>query len=128
MTDEALIEIAKQYRAHSYSPYSHFTVGAAVLTASGKVYGGCNIENSSDPQGNCAERTAIVKAVSEGERDLAAIAIVADTPGPCSPCGACRQVMAEFRIPRIIMANLKGEWCVVTLDQLLPYAFSDTDL
>lgn len=128
MTDEALIEIAKQYRTHSYSPYSHFPVGAAVLTAAGKVYGGCNIENSSYPLGNCAERTAIFKAVSEGERDLAAIAIVADTPGPCSPCGACRQVMAEFRIPRIIMANLKGEWCVVTLDQLLPYAFSDTDL
>ena len=128
MTDEALIEIAKQYRTHSYSPYSHFPVGAALLTAAGKVYGGCNIENSSYPLGNCAERTAIFKAVSEGERDLAAIAIVADTPGPCSPCGACRQVMAEFRIPRIIMANLKGEWCVVTLDQLLPYAFSDTDL
>ena len=128
MTDEALIEIAKQYRTHSYSPYSHLPVGAAVLTAAGKVYGGCNIENSSYPLGNCAERTAIFKAVSEGERDLAAIAIVADTPGPCSPCGACRQVMAEFRIPRIIMANLKGEWCVVTLDQLLPYAFSDTDL
>ena len=128
MTDEALIEIAKQYRTHSYSPYSHFPVGAAVLTAAGKVYGGCNIDNSSYPLGNCAERTAIFKAVSEGERDLAAIAIVADTPGPCSPCGACRQVMAEFRIPRIIMANLKGEWCVVTLDQLLPYAFSDTDL
>ena len=122
MTDEELIEIAKQYRAHSYSPYSHFPVGAAVLAASGKVYGGCNIENSSYPLGNCAERTAIFKALSEGERDLA------DTPGPCSPCGACRQVMAEFRIPRIIMANLKGEWCVVTLDQLLPYAFSDTDL
>lgn len=128
MTDEALIEIAKQYRTHSYSPYSHFPVGAAVLTAAGKVYGGCNIENSSYPLGNCAERTAIFKAVSEGERDLAAIAIVADTPGPCSPCGACRQVMAEFHIPKVIMANLKGEWCVVTLDQLLPYAFSDTDL
>ena len=91
MTDEELIEKAKAYRAHSYSPYSHFPVGAAVLAASGKVYGGCNIENSSYPLGNCAERTAIFKAVSEG-------------------------------------ANLKGEWCVVTMDQLLPYAFSDTDL
>ena len=128
MTDEELIEIAKQYRAHSYSPYSHFPVGAAVLAASGKVYGGCNIENASFSPTVCAERTAIFKALSEGERALAAIAIVADTPGPCSPCGACRQVMAEFRIPRIIMANLKGEWCVVTLEQLLPYAFSDTDL
>ena len=123
MTDEELIEKAKAYRAHSYSPYSHFPVGAAVLAASGKVYGGCNIENFSYPLGNCAERTAIFKAVSEGERDFTAIAIVADTPGPCSPCGACRQVMAEFHIP-----SLKGEWCVVTMDQLLPYAFSDTDL
>ena len=61
-------------------------------------------------------------------KPVSAIAIVADTPGPCSPCGACRQVMAEFHIPKVIMANLKGEWCVVTLDQLLPYAFSDTDL
>lgn len=128
MTDEELIEKAKACRAHSYSPYSHFPVGAAVLAASGKVYGGCNIENSSYPLGNCAERTAIFKAVSEGERDFTAIAIVADTPGPCSPCGACRQVMAEFHIPKVIMANLKGEWCVVTMDQLLPYAFSDTDL
>lgn len=128
MNDEALIEIAKTYRIHSYSPYSHFPVGAAVLAASGKVYGGCNIENSSYPLGNCAERTAIFKAVSEGERELMAIAIVADTPGPCSPCGACRQVMAEFHIPRIIMANMKGERRVVTLEQLLPYAFSDTDL
>lgn len=128
MNDEALIEIAKTYRTHSYSPYSHFPVGAAVLAASGKVYGGCNIENSSYPLGNCAERTAIFKAVSEGERELMAIAIVADTPGPCSPCGACRQVMAEFHIPRIIMANMKGERRVVTLEQLLPYAFSDTDL
>lgn len=109
MTDEELIEKAKAYRAHSYSPYSHFPVGAAVLAASGKVYGGCNIENSSYPLGNCAERTAIFKAVSEGERDFTAIAIVADTPGPCSPCGACRQVMAEFHIPKVIMANLKGD-------------------
>ena len=128
MTDEELIEKAKAYRAHSYSPYSHFPVGAAVLAASGKAYGGCNIENSSYPLGNCAERTAIFKAVSEGERELTALAVVADTDGPCPPCGACRQVMAEFHIPRIIMANLQGEKRVVTLDELLPYAFSDTNL
>ena len=93
MTDEALIEIAKQYRAHSYSPYSHFPVGAAVLTASGKVYGGCNIENSSYPLGNCAERTAIFKAVSEGERDLAAIALV----HPVAPAG---RLWPNFTSPR----------------------------
>ena len=109
MTDEELIAVAKKYREFSYSPYSKFKVGAAVLTKKGNVYGGCNIENSSYPVTNCAERTAIFKAVSEGEKEFEAIALIADTEGPCSPCGACRQVMGEFKIDRIIMANLKGD-------------------
>ena len=128
MTDKELIETARKYRENSYSPYSHFKVGAAVLTKDGKVYGGCNIENSSYGLTNCAERTAIFKAVSEGEREFAALAVIADTDGPCSPCGACRQVIADFRIPRIIMANLRGEVKVVTLSELLPFAFSDKDI
>ncbi len=128
MTDNELIEIARQYRENAYTPYSHFKVGAAVLTASGKVYGGCNIENSSYGLTNCAERTAIFKAVSEGEREFAALAVIADTDGPCSPCGACRQVIADFRIPRIIMANLKGDVKTMTLGELLPFAFSDSDM
>jgi cytidine deaminase len=128
MDDKALIETARRYREFSYSPYSKFKVGAAVLTQKGHVYGGCNIENSSYPVTNCAERTAIFKAVSEGEPDIEAIALIADTEGPCSPCGACRQVMAEFHINRIIMANLKGSVKVATLTELLPYAFSDKDL
>ena len=128
MTDNELIEIAQQYRENAYTPYSHFKVGAAVLTASGKVYGGCNIENSSYGLTNCAERTAIFKAVSEGERAFAALAVIADTDGPCSPCGACRQVIADFRIPRIIMANLKGDVKTMTLGDLLPFAFSDSDM
>ena len=128
MKDEELIEVAKKYRENAYVPYSKFKVGAAVLTKSAKVYGGCNIENASYPVTNCAERTAIFKAVSEGEQQLEAIAVVADTDGPCSPCGACRQAMAEFRIPRIIMTNLKGDTKVVSLDELLPFAFSDKDL
>lgn len=123
MTDEELIETARQYREHSYSPYSRFKVGAAVLTAGGKVYGGCNIENSSYGLTVCAERTAIFKAVSEGEREFEALAVIADTEGPCSPCGACRQVMADFRIPRIIMANLRGEVKTTSLAELLPFAF-----
>ena len=128
MTDEELIEKAKAYRAHSYSPYSHFPVGAAVLAASGKVYGGCNIENSSYPLGNCAERTAIFKAVSEGERDFTAIAIVADTPGPCSPCGACRQVMLEtekrFKQPmRVLLYGKKGIYELKNVGELLPLSF-----
>ena len=128
MTDNELIEVAKKYRENAYVPYSKFKVGAAVLTADGKVFGGCNIENSSYPVTNCAERTAIFKAVSEGEKNLVAIAVVADTDGPCSPCGACRQVMAEFKIPKIIMTNLKGDTKVATLEEILPFAFSDKDL
>jgi len=77
---------------------------------------------------NCAERTAIFKAISEGETKLVALAVVADTEGPCAPCGACRQVIAEFHIPRIIMTNLKGDTRVVTLEELLPFAFSEADL
>ena len=128
MTDEELVQKAIEYREHSYSPYSHFAVGAAVLTKSGKVFGGCNIENASYPVGICAERTAIVKAVSEGERDIVALAVVGDAPGPCSPCGMCRQFIAEFKIPKIIMANLKDARKTVTLAELLPYAFTDEDM
>lgn len=124
MSDADLIELARDYRRHSYSPYSHFSVGAAVLMESGRAFGRCNIENASYPLSNCAERTAIFKALSEGERGFKALAVVADTERPCSPCGACRQVMAEFRIPRIIMANLKGDVEVVSWEDLLPYAFS----
>ena len=128
MSDAELVELAKKYRENAYVLYSKFKVGAAVVTEGGKVYGGCNIENSSYPVTNCAERTAIFKAVSEGEMALAALAVVADTDGPCAPCGACRQVIAEFRIPKIIMANMKGAVRTVTLEELLPFAFSGDDL
>ena len=125
MEDKELIAAAKKYREFSYSPYSKFKVGAAVLTKKGNVYGGCNVENSSFPVTNCAERTAIFKAVSEGEQEFEALALIADTPGPCAPCGACRQVMVEFRIPKIIMANLQGDVKVVTLDEIMPFAFTE---
>ncbi len=128
MTEEKLMEVARKYRENAYAPYSKFKVGAAVLAGSGRVYGGCNIENSSYPLGNCAERTAIFKAVSEGENELEALAVVADTDGPCAPCGACRQVIAEFGIPRIIMGNMKGEVRIATLEELLPFAFSAEEL
>lgn len=128
MTDQELVEVAKKYREHAYAPYSKFKVGAAVLTKEGRVYGGCNIENASYPVTNCAERTAIFKAVSEGEHEFAAIAIVADTPGPCAPCGMCRQAIGEFRIERIIMANLKGDMQAVSLEEILPFAFTENDL
>ena len=128
MTDAELMEVAQAYRLRAYAPYSHFKVGAAVLTRAGHDYGGCNIENASYPVACCAERTAIFKAVSEGERDIEALAVVADTDGPCAPCGMCRQAISEFHIPRILMGNLKGEVREVTLAELLPFAFSESDL
>jgi len=128
MLEEKLLEAAKNARLLSYSPYSKFKVGAAVLTKNGKIYSGCNIENASYGITNCAERTAIFKAVSEGERDLTALVVVADTEGPVSPCGACRQVIAEFKIDTIIMANLHNDIKTVTWQELLPYSFSDADM
>ena len=128
MDDKALVEAAKKAREFSYSPSSKFAVGAAVLTRSGKVYGGCNIENASYGITNCAERTAIFRAVSEGEREIVALAIVADSKRPVPPCGACRQVIAEFKIPHIIMANLDDQIQTATCEELLPGAFSDEDM
>ncbi|MBP6923607.1 cytidine deaminase [Veillonella sp. YH-vei2232] len=123
-----LIQFATVAREQSYSPYSNFAVGAALLCQDGTVYQGCNIENASFGMTNCAERTAIFKAVSEGHRLFQAIAVIADTEGPCAPCGACRQVMVEFNIPTIILTNLKGHTQVYTLDELLPLSFGPKDL
>lgn len=123
-----LIKGAIQARLNAYAPYSKFQVGAALLAKSGKIYYGCNVENAAYGLCNCAERTAIFKAVSEGETEFAALAVVADTPGPVAPCGACRQVIAEFKIPVIVMANLQGDSKQVTLDELLPFAFSPAEL
>ena len=124
MTDAELIAHAKKARERAYAPYSGFSVGAAALAADGRVFSGCNIENASYGLTNCAERTAIFKAVSEGVREIAALAVVADGTLPCSPCGACRQVIAEFSIGRIILANLSGAKKIVTPEELLPFAFS----
>jgi cytidine deaminase, homotetrameric len=125
---EKLITAARTARNNSYSPYSHFPVGAAVECADGTIYSGCNIENASYGLCNCAERTAIFKAVSEGHHQFKAIAIIADTEFPCPPCGACRQVIGEFAIPKIIMANIAGQQKIVTLDEILPYAFGSSSL
>ncbi len=125
---EELIVAAKGAREKAYVPYSNFKVGAAVLTQSGAIYTGCNVENASYGLCNCAERTAIFKAVSEGEREFVAIAIVADTEEPVAPCGACRQVMAEFEIQKIIMSNLHNKQYIATLEELLPYSFEKKHL
>ncbi len=118
-----LYEAAVKAREYSYSPYSHFAVGAAVRTAGGRIFSGCNIENSSYGISCCAERNAIFAAVGSGCRDIEAICVTADTPEPVSPCGACRQVMAEFRIGKIIMANMKGDFRICTLEEVLPFGF-----
>ncbi len=132
MDKNQLIIKAKEARKLSYSPYSHFAVGAAVLTKDGKVFIGANIENSSYPLCMCAERNALYNAMLNGYRkeDLVALALSADTDEPCSPCGACRQVISEL-FPKdapIYMTNLKGECEETTIDKLLPFAFSGDDL
>ena len=126
--DKKLIAEAKRVREFAYCPYSNFAVGAAVLGASGKIYGGCNVENASFSVSNCAERTAIYKAVAAGEKDVLALAVVAQGTEPIPPCGACRQVIAEFNIPHILMANLADEVREMTLEELLPGAFSAEDI
>ncbi|WP_053372858.1 cytidine deaminase [Paenibacillus sp. FJAT-27812] len=127
---EQLIQEAIDARKHAHIPYSHFAVGAALLTSNKRIYKGCNIENASFGLTNCAERTAIFKAVSEGDHVIEAIAVVADTEGPVSPCGACRQVLAEFcdENTKIYLTNLHGNTEEWTMAQLLPGAFQATDM
>ena len=125
---QKLMDCAIKARENAYSPYSHFAVGAALLCEDGTLFEGCNIENASYGLTNCAERAAIFKAVSEGHIKFKALAVVADTEGPCAPCGACRQVMAEFKIPLIIMGNLMGNIKIVTIEELLPFSFSECDV
>jgi len=127
---EQLIEEAKKAREKAYVPYSKFGVGAALLTTDGKIYHGCNIENAAYSMCNCAERTALFKAYSEGDRDFQMLAVVADTERPCSPCGACRQVISELcpRDMKVVLTNLQGDIQEITVKDLLPSAFSLEDL
>lgn len=125
-----LIDNAKEAREMAYVPYSKFKVGAAVLSEDEKIYKGCNIENASYGLCNCAERTALFKAYSEGANKFKAIAVVADTDRPVPPCGACRQVMAEL-CPQdmpVYLTNLKGDVLETTVQELLPGAFTAEDL
>lgn len=122
MTDEELIATAARAREKAYAPYSGFPVGAALLTCSGKVYAGCNVENASSGLTVCAERAAVFKAVSEGEQKFDTIAVVTAPGAP--PCGACRQVLAEFSGDlRVLVADTKGHVLEFSLDQLIPNAF-----
>ena len=129
MKKEQLVDMAKKAREYAYAPYSKFKVGAALLTKSGKVFTGCNVENSSFGASMCAERVAVFKAVSEGEREFEAIAVVTDTVNPAMPCGMCRQVLSEFSLDiKIYAANLDGKIKSTTLRELLPFAFTKKDL
>jgi cytidine deaminase len=131
LTDEQrtnLIQAALQARRWAYAPYSHFDVGAAVLTASGKIYDGCNIENAAFPVTICGERVAVFNAVSEGEREIEAVAVATDHG--YAPCGSCRQVLNEFGPQmQVLIVNEHGEVTLdTTLDTLLPGSFGPKDL
>ena len=130
-TLKRLAKTALDMRSMAYTPYSHFTVGAGLITKAGKIYTGCNIETSTFTPTSCAERTAIFKAVSEGERDFAAICIAGGNEGEaptdfCPPCGVCRQVMSEFCEAdfEVILVKSETELAVYTLDEVLPLQFT----
>lgn len=135
---KVLIEKAFEAQKFSYAPYSNFNVGAALLCADGTIYQGCNIENAALTPTNCAERTAFFKAVSEGQKEFTAIAIVGNKEGIkdgegdfCAPCGVCRQVMAEFcdlKDFKVIIAKSTEEYLEYTLDEILPLAFTGKNL
>lgn len=125
MTDKELIEIAEKAMENAYAPYSNFKVGAALLCSDGTVFTGCNIENASYGAANCAERTAVFKAVSEGRREFSAIAIVSSSGEETFPCGICRQVLAEFSPDiRVILQNKENIPVSYKFQDIMPYIFS----
>ena len=130
MNTNELIEEAKKAMEKAYVPYSKFKVGAALLTTDGKVYHGCNIENAAYSMCNCAERTALFSAYAHNDKQFKKLAVVADTDRPVSPCGACRQVISELceQDMVVVLTNLKGDTKELTVQELLPGAFSPEDL
>jgi cytidine deaminase len=130
MEEKQLITEALKAKEFAYVPYSKFQVGAALLSKDGKVFRGCNIENASYGMTNCAERTALFKAYSEGVTRFDSLVVVADTDGPVSPCGACRQVISELcdAEMEVVLTNLKGDIQRIQVKDLLPGAFSPKDL
>ncbi len=130
VTDSELVERAQQAWERAYAPYSNFPVGAALLGRSGQIFTGCNVENAAYPLVTCAERTAVTKAVSEGEREFEAIAVVTNTGA--TPCGACRQILREFAGPegnlRVIVADRDGNVRTFTIAELLPEGFTPDQL
>ena len=128
MEEERLVELARKARENAYAPYSNSRVGAALLTQSGNIYLGCNVENRSYPLGVCAERSAVSAAICAGERGFRAIAISSENSPPVAPCGGCRQVLFEFsRDMKVIMVNDRGEKRVRSLGELLPEPYGGQD-
>jgi cytidine deaminase len=121
----SLIDAAKRVRENAYAPYSQFKVGAAIRAASGAIYTGCNVENVAYPEGTCAEAGAIAAMVAAGEIQIAAVAVIADSPKPVSPCGGCRQKLAEFGSAdaQVTLATIEGATQETTIGTLLPGAF-----
>ncbi|MEK8129669.1 cytidine deaminase [Paenibacillus filicis] len=132
MEARELIELARQARERAYTPYSHFKVGSALLDSEGHVHLGCNVENAAFGPTNCAERTALHRAIADGAapRSFKALAVIGDTAQPISPCGVCRQVLIELCAPDmpVYLANLQGELAQTTVGALLPGAFTSHDL
>ena len=122
---ENLLKTAQEAKKNAYAPYSHFHVGAAVLTPSGKIYSGCNVENTSYGLTICAERNAIFRMVGDGEQQIEEILVIGDTEEFLPPCGACRQVIAEFskKNTPVYMCNKHGQWKKTTVAELIPYTF-----
>jgi len=125
-----LEDAARAVRENAHAAYSNFKVGAAIRAASGRVYVGCNVENAAYPQSSCAEAGAICAMVAGGDTEIAEVFVIADAPGPVTPCGGCRQRLSEFAGPEVpvTMANLRGDRQTMTLGQLLPGAFARSDL
>lgn len=126
----SLIEAARTVRENAYAPYSKFKVGAAIRSASGQIFTGCNVENVAYPQGTCAEAGAIAAMCAAGETEITEIAVVADSPVPITPCGGCRQKLSEFARPEVVvtMAGLKGDGVTSSIGELLPGAFTPDHL
>ena len=126
----SLFQDALAVRENAHAPYSKFNVGAAVRSANGKVFVGCNVENSAYPEGTCAEAGAIAAMIAAGENKIEEVCVVAESPVPIAPCGGCRQKIAEFSSPdvQVVLADLKGETKRITIGELLPHAFSNSHL
>jgi cytidine deaminase len=126
----SLLDDARRVRENAYAPYSGFKVGAAIRTASGKVFTGVNVENAAYPEGTCAEAGAIAAMAAAGETEIAEVAVIGDAPDPVTPCGGCRQKIAEFapKGTRVVMGTMGGKQLDLAIEELLPHAFAKAQM